>query len=153
MFTPHRWAQTHLSFPSASGFDTHRPTTQPSSLVSLLDLCLAPRTSGVPKKTAEEYTAIPDLPALRTSYPGLAVAEDGGEEEIWTLWIPSKASMSLSGSAETHQTRAGFSLVAYCDPDVCRCQTPKMQKRKSYILQLNSPIKFRQTNLRVKVFQ
>lgn len=39
----------------------------------------------MPKNTAEEYTAIPDLPALRTSYPGLAVVEDGGEEEIRTL--------------------------------------------------------------------
>lgn len=39
----------------------------------------------MPKNTEEEYTAIPDLPALRISYPGLAVVEDGGEEEIWTL--------------------------------------------------------------------
>lgn len=39
----------------------------------------------MPKKTVEEYTAIPDLPALRTSYPGLDVFVDGGEEEIWTL--------------------------------------------------------------------
>lgn len=72
---------------------------QPSSSVCLLDWFVSagfPRVSGVPKNTAEEYTAIPDLPALRTSYPGAAVVEDGGEEEIRTLWIPSKASMSLS---------------------------------------------------------
>lgn len=66
----------------------HRPTMQPSSSVCLLDWFVSagfPRVSGVPKNTAEEYTAIPDLPALRTSYPGAAVVEDGGEEEIRTL--------------------------------------------------------------------
>lgn len=83
----------------SSCFNTYRPTMQPSSSVPLLNLCLAPRTSGVPKNTVEEYTAIPDLPDLRISYPRLAVVEDGGEEVIRMLWIPSKASMSHS--AET----------------------------------------------------
>lgn len=64
--------------------NTYCPTTQPSSLESLLD-CLevgCPSTSVVPKKTVEEYTAIPALPTLRTSYPRLDDVEDGGEEEI-----------------------------------------------------------------------
>lgn len=93
-----------ISLSSASRFNTYCPTTQASSLVTLPDLCLTVGTFCVPKKTAEEYTAIPDIPALRTSYPGLDEVEEGGEEEIWTLWIPSKASISyLSGCAEIHQ--------------------------------------------------
>lgn len=92
-----------ISLSSAPRFNTYCPTTQPSSSMTLLDLCLTVDTFCVPKKTAEEYTAIPDIPALRTSYPGLDEVE-GGEEEIWTLWIPSKASISyLSGCAEIHQ--------------------------------------------------
>lgn len=84
----------------SSCFNTYRPTMQPSSSVPLLDLCLAPRTLGVPKNTVEEYTAIPDLPDLRTSYPRLVVVKDGGEEVIRMLWIPSKASMSHSAETD-----------------------------------------------------
>lgn len=112
MFSPHR----------SNFFDTHRPTTQPSSSVFLLHLCLAavcPRTSGGPKNTVEEYTAIPDLPVLMTSYPGL---EDGGEEEIWTQWIPSKASMSLSGSAETQQLLKVSTEVTFRKERVTYCK-------------------------------
>lgn len=61
-------------------------TAQPGSSVSLLDVCLTAgclRTAGVPKKADEAYTVIPDLPALRTSYP--AEFTDGGEEESWTV--------------------------------------------------------------------
>lgn len=100
-------------------FNTHRPTTHPSSSVTLLDLCRTAGTLGVPKKTAEEYTAIPDLPDLRTSYPGLEEFEDVGEEEIWTLWIPSKASMCLSQAVRRLITRSLVSLVVWEGPRIC----------------------------------
>lgn len=119
-------------------FDTHRPTMQPCSSAALLYLCLAAGASGGPKNTAEEYTAIPDLPVLRTSYPGLSVIEDGGDEEIWTLWIPSKASICLSGRAEAHQKGAEVSTevtttlsnacVVCGDPDTCGCQADTINK-------------------------
>lgn len=128
-----------ISLSSAPRFNTYCPTTQPSSSMTLLDLCLTVDTFCVPKKTAEEYTAIPDIPALRTSYPGLDEVE-GGEEEIWTLWIPSKASISyLSGCAEIHQ----MLLDSSWDDLVCGRMTLTCVgikhlrcRKQSYILQL-----------------
>lgn len=73
--------------------------------------------------------ATPDLPVLRTSYPGLADGRGGGDGEIRTLWIPSKASMLLPHSAGTLQEAFyGFSAVAWSMMNTCvrgRCENSR----------------------------
>ena len=140
-----------------SSNSSHLPTAHLSLSASLVDLYLGPRcptAPGLPKKVEEEYTAIPDWP-IRTSYPGPVDTGGEWEEDSWTRWSPSKASIwqiqlkhlvwffhlltskilisrllkfSLFPTYQTANTKQLFS---------CKCQTTYYGSRNGLFIQCN----------------
>lgn len=93
---------------------TYFPTGHSSFSALLCFLCWWPEESSFPKNAWLEYSAIPLLPVTRSSYPGLGVDTAGGEGEIHTAWIPSKASI-LQGEL-IKPTQVSLRISAYVLP-------------------------------------